>query len=107
VFLRHTWLVAILGTVLVGAAIYGAIYVSIAPTDMKIAAGPADGIDVKLVQLLAQRFTADHDKIWLHLVSTGGPKESAEAIATPISPSCPARPAIRWFGRSSPSCGKM
>jgi TRAP-type uncharacterized transport system substrate-binding protein len=80
VFLRHTWLVAIFGTVLVGAAIYGAIYVAIAPTDMKIAAGPADGIDVKLVQLLAQRFAADHDKIRLHLVSTGGPKESAEAI---------------------------
>jgi TRAP-type uncharacterized transport system substrate-binding protein len=80
-FLRHTWLVAILGTVVVGAGIYGAIYISIAPTDMRIAAGPAGSTDVKFVQLLTQKFARDHDKIWLHLVATAGPKESAEAIA--------------------------
>jgi TRAP-type uncharacterized transport system substrate-binding protein len=80
-FLRHTWLVAILGTALVGAGIYGAIYVSVAPTDMRIAAGPTGGTDAKFVQLLAQKFASDHDRIRLHLVSTAGPKESAEAIA--------------------------
>src|SRR5271169_1914318 len=80
-FLRNTWLVAILGTLLVGAGIYGAIYVTIAPTDMRIAAGPAGGTDVKFVQLLAEKFASEHDKIRLHLVTTDGPKESAEAIA--------------------------
>jgi len=80
-FLRNTWLVAILGTLLVGAGIYGAIYVTIAPTDMRIAAGPAGGTGVKFVQLLTERFASEHDKIRLHLVTTDGPKESAEAIA--------------------------
>ena len=80
-FLRNTWLVAILGTLLIGAGIYGAIYISIAPTDMRIAAGPAGGTDVKFVQLLAERFASERDKIRLHLVTTDGPKESAEALA--------------------------
>jgi hypothetical protein len=48
---------------------------------MRIAAGPAGGTDVKFVQLLVQKFASDRDKIRLHLVSTAGPKESAEAIA--------------------------
>ena len=80
-FLRNTWLVAILGTLLIGAGIYGAIYISIAPTDMRIAAGPAGGTDVKFVQLLAEQFASERDKIRLHLVTTDGPKESAEALA--------------------------
>ena len=80
-FLRNTWLVAILGTLLIGAGICGAIYISTAPTDMRIAAGPAGSTDVKFVQLLAERFASERDKIRLHLVTTDGPKESAEALA--------------------------
>ncbi len=80
-FLRNTWLVAILGTLLIGAGIYSAIYISIAPTDMRIAAGPAGSTDVKFVRLLADRFASERDKIRLHLVTTAGPKESAEALA--------------------------
>ncbi len=80
-FLRNTWLVAILGTLLIGAGIYSAIYISIAPTEMRIAAGPAGSTDVKFVQLLAGRFASEHDKIRLHLVVTDGPKQSAEALA--------------------------
>jgi TRAP-type uncharacterized transport system substrate-binding protein len=80
-FLRHTWLVTILGTVILGAAIWVAFYFFTAPTMMRIAAGPANSANVKLVQLLTQNFAAEHDKVQLELVPTGGPKESAEAIA--------------------------
>jgi TRAP-type uncharacterized transport system substrate-binding protein len=79
-FLRHTWLVAILGTLIVGTSIWSAIYISIAPSEMRIAAGPLDSPNVKLVALLTQKFSAEHDKIRLHLVSTEGPNESAAAM---------------------------
>jgi TRAP-type uncharacterized transport system substrate-binding protein len=79
-FLRHTWLVTILGTVILGAAIWGAIYFFTAPTMMRIAAGPAESANVKLVQLLAQKFATEHDKVQLELVPTAGAKESAQAI---------------------------
>jgi TRAP-type uncharacterized transport system substrate-binding protein len=80
-FLRHTLLVTILGTIALGAAIVGGIYLLTAPTKMRIAAGPPDSANVKLVQLLTQRFAAEHDKVRLELVTTGGPKEAADAIA--------------------------
>jgi len=79
-FLRHTWLVTILGTVILGGIIWGAIYFWTAPTEMRIAAGPAGSANVKLVELLTQKFANEHDKVQLKLVPTGGAKESAEAI---------------------------
>jgi TRAP-type uncharacterized transport system substrate-binding protein len=79
--LRHTLLVTILGTIVLGAAIVGGIYILTAPTTMRIAAGPPESASVKLVQLLMQKFDAEHDKVRLELVTTGGPKETADAIA--------------------------
>jgi TRAP-type uncharacterized transport system substrate-binding protein len=78
--LRHTWLVTILGTVILAGGIGWAIYITTAPTIMRIAAGPPGSTNAKFVQMLTQRFADDHDKIRLQLVSTGGPKESAQAI---------------------------
>jgi TRAP-type uncharacterized transport system substrate-binding protein len=80
-FLRHTLLVTILGTIALGAAIVGAVYFFTAPTTLRIAAGPPESASVKLVQLLTQKFAADHDTVRLELVPTAGPKETAEAIA--------------------------
>jgi TRAP-type uncharacterized transport system substrate-binding protein len=79
-FLRNTWLVTIVGTLILGAVIWEAIYISTAPTEMRIAAGPVGGTNVQLVELLARKFVSEHDKVRLHLVTTAGPKESAEAI---------------------------
>jgi len=81
-FLRHTWLVTVLGTIVLGAVIVGAIDFFTAPTTMRVAAGPPESASVKLVQLLTQRFAAEHDKVRLELVPTAGPKETAEAIAS-------------------------
>jgi TRAP-type uncharacterized transport system substrate-binding protein len=80
-FLRHTWLVTILGTIILGAGVAAAIYLTTAPTVMRIAAGPADSANTKFVQVLAQKFANDRDSIKPQLVATGGPKESAQAMA--------------------------
>jgi TRAP-type uncharacterized transport system substrate-binding protein len=80
-FLRHTWLVTILGTIILGAGVAAAIYLTTAPTVMRIAAGPADSANTKFVQVLTQKFGDDRDKIKLQLIATGGPKESAQAMA--------------------------
>jgi TRAP-type uncharacterized transport system substrate-binding protein len=77
-FLRHTWLVTILGSIIIGGGVWAAFYYTTAPHVMRIAAGPSGE---KIVQVLIHTFTADHDKIQLQLVATGGPKESAEALA--------------------------
>jgi TRAP-type uncharacterized transport system substrate-binding protein len=78
--LRHTWLVTILGTLVIGALVWWLVYITIAPTDMKIAAGPAASANVKLVQLLTQRFVAERDKVRLSLVPTDGPQQSLQTI---------------------------
>jgi TRAP-type uncharacterized transport system substrate-binding protein len=80
-FLRHTWLVTILGTLVIGGSVWAAFYLMTAPHIMRIAAGPAGSASDKIVHALMNRFAADKDKIRFQLVSTGGPKESAEAMS--------------------------
>jgi TRAP-type uncharacterized transport system substrate-binding protein len=80
-FLRNTWLVAILGTVVLTACFWASFYFVGKPTQMTIAVGPPGGIDAKLVQLLVEKTAASPDKIHVKLVATAGPAQSAEAIA--------------------------
>jgi TRAP-type uncharacterized transport system substrate-binding protein len=79
-FLRHTRTVTILGTIILGGLIWAALHVTLAPTQMRVAAGPPGSADVKLVEMLSHKFAVEHDKVQLHLVSTDGPKASAAAI---------------------------
>ena len=81
IFLRNTRLVTILGTIVLGVMIWAAVHVTLAPTEMRVAAGPPGGANVKFVELLAQKLATEHDKVQLHLFSTGGPKESAAAMS--------------------------
>jgi len=81
IFLRNTRLVTILGTIVLGGLIWAAVHVTLAPTEMRVAAGPPGSANVKFVELLAQKLATEHDKVQLHLVSTGGPKESAAAMS--------------------------
>jgi len=80
-FLRHTWLVTILGTIILGGGIWAVVYFWTAPTEMRIAAGPAASANVKLVELLTQKFASEHDRVQLELVPTAGSKESAQALS--------------------------
>jgi TRAP-type uncharacterized transport system substrate-binding protein len=80
-FLRHTWLVTVLGTLVIAGSVWGAFYLMTAPQIMRIAAGPAGSASDKIVRVLIDRFAADKDKIRLRLVSTDGPRESAAAMS--------------------------
>src|SRR5262245_33932002 len=80
-FLRHTRLVTILGTIILLGLIWAAIHLTLAPTEMRVAAGPPGSADVKFVEMLSHKFAVEHDKVQLHLVATEGPKASAAAIA--------------------------
>jgi hypothetical protein len=48
---------------------------------MKVAAGPAGGVDARLVEFLAKKFAHDGETIKPALVATSGPAQSAQAIA--------------------------
>jgi TRAP-type uncharacterized transport system substrate-binding protein len=79
-FLRRPWLVTILGSIIIGGVVWTGFYFMTAPTVLRIAAGPAGSANVKVVQVLTQKFAADDDKIRLQLVATGGPTQSAQAL---------------------------
>jgi TRAP-type uncharacterized transport system substrate-binding protein len=79
-FLRHTWLVTILGTLVLAGGVWEVFYLMTAPTVMRIAAGPSGSANVDLVHVLTQKLANDRDKVRLQLVGTGGPKGSAEAL---------------------------
>ena len=80
-FLRHTRTVTILGMIILGGLIWAALHVTLAPTEMRVAAGPPGSADVKFVEMLSHKFAVEHDRVQLHLVATDGPKASAAAVA--------------------------
>jgi hypothetical protein len=80
-FLQHTWLATILGSLLLGGTVWVAFYLTTKATVMTVAAGPARGFDTKVVQLLNDKFALDHDKMQLDLVATSDAAMSAQAIA--------------------------
>ena len=80
-FLRHTRTVTILGMIILGGLIWAALHVTLAPTQMRVAAGLPGSADVKFVEMLSHKFAVEHDRVQLHLVATDGPKASAAAIA--------------------------
>jgi TRAP-type uncharacterized transport system substrate-binding protein len=79
-FLRNTWLVTIVGTVILVGVVWLAFYLISEDTVMKVAAGPAGSVDVRLVEFLAKKFAHDGDSIKLEVVTTSGPAQSAQAI---------------------------
>ena len=80
-FLRNTWLVAILGTAIVAGIVWLAFYFISENAVMKVAAGPAGGVDAQLVEFPAKKFAHDGATIKLELVATSGPAQSTQAIA--------------------------
>jgi TRAP-type uncharacterized transport system substrate-binding protein len=80
-FLRHTWLVTILGTILLGGALWAGFYFTTKATVMRIAAGPPGSANAKLAEVLSQKFARDRAKVQLEVVSTAGSRASAQAMA--------------------------
>ncbi len=76
-FLRHTWLATIVGTVVLVGGLWGAFYLTTEADHMRIAAGP---LDSKFVQTLINQIAASRQDLSLQVVPTAGPKESAAAM---------------------------
>ena len=80
-FLRHTWLVAILGAAAAGGCIWAGVHYSIQPTVMRIAAGPAGSSNAKFVDVLGKLIAQSHDRMQLEYVPTENAADSAQALA--------------------------
>jgi TRAP transporter TAXI family solute receptor len=74
-FLMLAGILAIIGT------LAGAYYFAMRPVVLRIAVGPANSDDLKLVQALTQGFTQSHGHIRLRPVQTDGAAASAQALA--------------------------
>jgi cytoskeletal protein RodZ len=77
-FLRHTWLVAVLGTILIGVLIWAGFYYANEREHLRVAASP---IDARFVQVLSDQITAEHRDLKLELVPTEDIQGTAEAMS--------------------------
>jgi hypothetical protein len=77
-FLRHTWLVAILGTVLIGVLVWAGFYYAAELDHLRIAAGPRDA---RFVQVLSDEIAAQHRDLHLQLVPTDSTQGTAEVVS--------------------------
>ena len=84
-FLRHTWLVTILGTIVLGGVVWAAFYYSTKNTVMRIATGPGSA---KIVQVLANTLAKSHDRLQLQVVTTDSANASAQALNSGSCRSC-------------------
>jgi TRAP transporter TAXI family solute receptor len=71
-------LAAALALVGTGTSAY---YFSMRPTPLRIAVGPANSDDVKVVQALVQAFSRDHNSVRLRPLLTDGASDSAKALS--------------------------
>ena len=76
-FLRHTWLVTILGTIALVGVVWAAFYYSTKNTVMRIATGPGSA---KIVEVLANTLAKSHDRLQLQVVTTDSANASAQAL---------------------------
>jgi TRAP-type uncharacterized transport system substrate-binding protein len=77
-FLRHTWLVTILGTIVIGALVWAGFYYAEERDHLRIAASPRD---TRFVQVLSDQIAAEHRDLHLQLVPTAGAQGTAEAVS--------------------------
>jgi TRAP transporter TAXI family solute receptor len=75
--LRHTWLVAVISTLIVIGGAWAAYYITSEAARLRIAAGPADA---KFVEALADQIAQSRHNLHLKLVPAAGPQEAADDI---------------------------
>jgi len=95
--LRHTWLVAVLGTLVVIGAVWAAFYITTEAERLRIAAAPNDS---KFVEALSEQIAQGRHNLHLKLVPAIGPQEVAEDMKNgkadlAILPS-PANESLKW-----------
>ncbi len=78
---RRLMFVTLAGILAVIGAVAGAYYFAMRPVTLRIAVGPANSDDVKVVQTLSQAFVPARSQIRLRPMQTDGAKASAQALA--------------------------
>ncbi|MDB5501011.1 MAG: transporter solute receptor, family [Tardiphaga sp.] len=74
-------LIVVAGALAIVAAVAGAYYFAMKPVPLRVAVGPANSDDVKVVQALVQAFSRDHNAVRLRPILTEGATASAKALA--------------------------
>src|SRR6478736_2714867 len=77
---RKMMLITLAGILAVVGALAGAYYFAMRPVSLRIAVGPANSDDVKVVQALTQAFAHAHSLIRLRPMQTDGAAASAQAL---------------------------
>jgi TRAP transporter TAXI family solute receptor len=78
---RKMALITLAGALAVVAAVACAYYFAMKPVPLRIAVGPANSDDAKVVQALVQAFSRDHYTVRLRPILTEGASASANALA--------------------------
>jgi hypothetical protein len=77
-FLHHTWLITVLGTLALVALVWTGFYYSTKADHMRIAAGPSD---TKFVEALSEEISKGHHNLHLQLVPTLDTRQATDALA--------------------------
>src|ERR1700750_2744696 len=78
---RKMMLITLAGTLALVGAVAGTYYYAMRPVTLRIAVGPPNSDDVKVVQTLTQAFSQHHSYVRLRPVQTDGATASAEELA--------------------------
>jgi TRAP transporter TAXI family solute receptor len=78
---RKMMFVTLAGILAVVGALAGGYYFAMRPVTLRIAVGPANSDDIKVVQTLTQSFTQAHSHVRLRPMQTEGAAASAQALA--------------------------
>jgi TRAP transporter TAXI family solute receptor len=78
---RKATLITLAGVLAIVGAVAGGYYFAMRPVTLRIAVGPANSDDVKVVQTLSQAFAQTHGYVRLRPVQTDGANASAESLA--------------------------
>jgi TRAP transporter TAXI family solute receptor len=78
---RKMMFVTLAGILAIVGTLAGAYYFAMRPVTLRIAVGPANSNDVKVVQTLTQAFAQTHSYVRLHPIQTDGAAASAEALS--------------------------
>jgi TRAP-type uncharacterized transport system substrate-binding protein len=77
-FLRHTWLVAILGTILIGALVWAGFYYAEERDHLRVA---ASALDARFIRVISDQLAAEQRDLHLELVPTDSTQGTAEAMS--------------------------
>src|ERR1700730_15687821 len=78
---RKMMFITLAGILAVTGTLAGAYYFAMRPVSLRIAVGPANSDDIKVVQALTQAFSQSHGYVRLRPMQTDGAAASAQALA--------------------------